>query len=92
MELWVGKSEQADRSSPDQLKTSLESTGGHARQQQRHRGQPSLAEGDQERQLEARRISILWSVSSQADCHGQLQFSTRRFLDELVYDQHKSSW
>ena len=30
-----------------------------------------------------------WSVSTQADCHGQLQFFTRRFLDELVCGQHK---
>ena len=54
LELWVGKSEQADQSSPAQQKTSLESTGGHARQQRaRWRGQSSLAEGDQERQLVA---------------------------------------
>ena len=32
--LWVDISEQAGQSSPDQQKTSLESTGGHARQQQ----------------------------------------------------------
>ena len=45
--------------------------------------------GDQESQLEARRLAILWSVSTQADCHGQLQFFSRRFLDELVRGQHK---
>ena len=45
------------QSSPAQQKTSLESTGGHAgNQQQRWRGQPSLAEEDQERQFEARRF------------------------------------
>ena len=65
MGLWVGESEQTEE-------TSLESTGGHARQQQqRWRGQPSLAEGDKERQLEARRLAILLSVSIQAYCHGQ---------------------
>ena len=31
MELWGGKTEQADQRSPDQQETSLESTGGHAR-------------------------------------------------------------
>ena len=34
MVFWGGKSEQADQSGPDEQKTSLESTGGHARQQQ----------------------------------------------------------
>ena len=29
--------------------------------------------GGQERRLEARRLAILWSVSTQADCHGQFQ-------------------
>ena len=46
MGLRVGKSEQAYQSSPAPQKTSLESVGGHARQQQlRLRGQSSLAEG-----------------------------------------------
>ena len=45
MGLWVDKSEQVDQSSPDQQKTSVEPTGGHAKQQQRQRGQPRLAEG-----------------------------------------------
>ena len=46
MALWIEESERADQSSSAQQKTSLESTGGHARQQQqqRQRGQPSLAE------------------------------------------------
>ena len=44
--LWIEESERADQSSSAQQKTSLELTGGHARQrqQQRQRGQPSLAE------------------------------------------------
>ena len=61
MGLWVGKSEQADHSSPAQQKTLLESTGGHAeqqQQQQRQREQPSLAE----RQLEAICFRHLWTV------------------------------
>ena len=67
MGLWDSKSEQADQSSPAQQKASLESTGGHARQQQRQqqwkRGQSSPTEGDQERQLEARRLAILWTIT-----------------------------
>ena len=76
MGLWIGKSDQADQSSPAQQETSLGSTGGHTRQQhqqQRQRWQPNLAEGDQQRRLEARRLAILWSVPTQADCLGQLQ-------------------
>ena len=33
--------------------------------------------------------SIMWSVSTQADYHGQLQSFTRRFLDELFGGQHE---
>ena len=53
----------------------------------------SGSEGSQvsERQLEARRLAILWFVSTQADCHGQLQFFPRRFLDELVLRTAQSS-
>ena len=68
MGLWGGKSEQADQISPAQRKTSLESSGGHARQQQQQRGQPSFAEGDQERQLEPRRFvlyksGLSWTIT-----------------------------
>ena len=50
----------------------------------------SGSEGDQERQLEARCFLIVWSVSTKADCRGQLQSFKRRFLDELVHGQHEA--
>ena len=91
MALWIEESERPDQSSSAQQKTSLESTGRHARQrqQQRQRGQPSLAEVTKRDDSKPGATPFLWSVSTQADCHGQLQSFTHRFLDELVRGQHE---
>ena len=91
MGLWIEESERTTQSSSAQQKTSLESTAGHARQrqQQRQRGQPSLAEVTKRDDSKLGASTFLWSVSTQADCHAQLQSFTHRFLDELVCGQHE---
>ena len=43
-------------------------------------GSQALLRVDQERQLRARRLAILFAVSTKADCRGQLQFFTVDFL------------
>ena len=55
-------------------------------------GQPNLAEGDQERRLEARRLAILWSVSTSADCHCQFQSFICWFLEESGLWSARRSW